>query len=212
MELSADNEYATDTLTVLREYLLQALPAAESDTHARRQLAAAEVVSLCFADRAQDGFSDTALYASFSRALWSIGDEAEARRILSDRVERGAIQHTLLELLGRIDTSALLWEAVVRGVVRHRTDWISADQRPVWVLDTTRLEPQVWDMELSWQPVVRRLVEELAPLWDTQFGRGALGVVASGRHAQDVHVYLANLIDHLESERNWLLKPQLMRL
>jgi len=201
-----------DAVTTLQEYLLQALPDADSDTTARRHGAAAEVVSMCYADRAQAGVSETALYASFSRALWSVGDTADARLILASHVEQRAIRDTLLELLSLLETSALLWESVVRGVVRHRSDWLSTDQRPIWVLDTERLTSDLWQMELTWPPAIRRLIEELAPVWDKPFGHGVLGVVMPSRHAQPVLLYLRKLMQHVADQRNWTATPQVLRL
>lgn len=174
----------------------------------------AHSVAVYCADDAARGIPSSYLNILLSRALWGVGETEIAEQVLTDHVEQRAIKETLKALLAVSEVSPMLWRAVVRGAVRKRSDWMSADADTLWVLDLTRVQTTPCDMELARFLTERTLLRALVPVWDVTDGAGALAV-RFGSSTDEVNERLSFARDILtrESEqRAWRAIPRVLHL
>lgn len=153
--------------------------------------------------------------AMIGRALWSVGQEREARRYLSSRLEQESSLDTLLHVLSLGEVEPLLWTSIVRGVIR-RGHWLSRGE--VWLLDLARLEADAHALELTVLRMARALIGALAVVWMPRSGQGTLGLslYADARTTSDLEsLWMACCARALEGEqrqRGWAARPDILRL
>ncbi len=174
----------------------------------------ARSVAVYCADDLRRGIPSTDLHVLLSRALWGVGATDTAEQVLTDHLEQRSIKMTLKALLSVSDVSPMLWRAVVRGAVRRRTDWLSADHMPLWVLDLERIHMAACDMELARFMTARILLRALAPVWDATTGHGALAVRGHDAPAQSPAIpsFCSDVLRHESRVRRWRAVPRVLRL
>ena len=173
----------------------------------------ARSVAVFCADDLRRGIPSTDLHVLLSRALWGVGATDTAEHVLTDHLEQRSIKKTLQALFSVSDVSPMLWRAVVRGAVRRRTDWLSADHMPLWVLDLERIHMAACDMELARFMTVRILLRALAPVWDTATGHGALAVRCRDEPPQSLAIpaFCRDVLRHESRIRRWRVTPRVLR-
>lgn len=153
--------------------------------------------------------------AMIGRALWSVGQEREARHYLTTRLEQESSLDTLLHVLSLGEVDPLLWMSIVRGVIR-RGHWLSRGE--VWLLDLARLEADAHALELTVLRMARALIGALSVVWTPHRGQGALGLslCADGRSTSDLEsLWVACCARALEGEqrqRGWAFRPDILRM
>jgi len=201
---------------VLSAHLLRELESRYTVSSSQRDVLrdVARGVAVYCADDAMQGIPSTDLHVLLSRALWGVGETEVAEQVLNDHLEQRAIKDTLKVLLAVSDVSPMLWRAVVRGAIRRRTEWISADRVPLWVLDVARIRMEPCDMELARFLTVRILLRALAPVWNATAGRGALALRygATSAEANDALAYCRAVLEREAADRGWQACPQVLRL
>lgn len=173
----------------------------------------AHSVAVFCADDLRRGIPSTDLQVLLSRALWGVGATDTAEHVLTDHLEQHSIKQTLKALLSVSDVSPMLWRAVVRGAVRRRTEWLSADDMPLWVLDLERIQRAACDMELARFMTARILVRALAPVWDATTGHGALAVRGfdAPPHSLAIPTFCRDVLRHESRIRRWRVVPRVLR-
>ncbi len=171
----------------------------------------ARSVAVYCADEVGRGVPSSELHALFSRALWGVGETSVARQVLDHHVDQRAIRETLQALLSVNEVSPLLWRSVVRGVIRRRTKWATADDVPLWVLDVMRLDTASCDMELARFLMVRTLLISLTPVWNASSGRGALAVRCgmASPEARNLLMLCRGVLARESEQREWRVVPRI---
>ena len=164
------------------------------------------------------------------RALWSVGEEKTARRLLEIQGRALNLSPTFVEAVRAPDVSMISWHILLST----RAVRTSALMRPLngtfWALDLERMVlPASTSLELLALNVVRKVIDQVASLWDHSQGRGLLGLrhantVAAGilgcpRHsakstalAADIRGQVRQRLQTLKSVRGWDETPQVMML
>ena len=164
------------------------------------------------------------------RALWSVGEEQTARRLLEIQGHALNLPATFVEAVWAPDISMMHWHILLAT----RAVRTSALMRPLngtlWVLDLERMVlPASTSLELLALNVVRTVIDRVAILWDHCQGRGLLGLrhvntVAAGmlgcpRHsaksmtlAADIREQVRQRLQTLKTARGWDETPQVIML
>ncbi|HOW97250.1 MAG TPA: hypothetical protein P5567_05470 [Kiritimatiellia bacterium] len=110
------------------------------------------------------------------------------------------------------------WRGLASRLYRS-AEWAGGDR--VWILDLGKVGGlPCYRLELLWFPVVRRLIEDMAELWDATGGHGVLGVVGgvpAGISGRALRRWRADLAGHgeavlarLRRQRGWAELPRLL--
>ena len=164
------------------------------------------------------------------RALWSVGEEQTARRLLEIQGHALNLPATFVEAVWAPDISMMHWHILLAT----RAVRTSALMRPLngtlWVLDLERMVLSAsTSLELLALNVVRTVIDRVAILWDHCQGRGLLGLrhvntVAAGmlgcpRHsaksitlAADIREQVRQRLQTLKTARGWDETPQVIML
>lgn len=113
-----------------------------------------------------------------ARALAAVGDRAAASAVLGVTTAWAGWSDTL----NLSDLPAPALHLLESGLVQAATSPILGGGTRV-ALDLRRLPVDAAGLELVYLPLVHRLTEAVAPLWDLAGGRGALVVKGCARHA-----------------------------
>ncbi|MBP7830220.1 MAG: hypothetical protein KA248_09915 [Kiritimatiellae bacterium] len=111
-----------------------------------------------------------------------------------------------------------VWRRLVSGLYRS-SDWAGGE--PVWILDLGRIAGLPGDrLELVWQPLLRRLLEDMAELWDSTDGLGVVAVRGGSpaglkgrtliRWRNELRGFGDSVLARLRRQRNWRVLPRLM--
>jgi len=133
-------------------------------------------VCCCGALRARTIKSDDLLLLT-SLALWGVGEDRAARRVLDRRSHGGPrAGEQFLSALSPAGRSPSIRAALASGLVKPSC-WVTQSGEVMWTLDLMRLRAEPSDVyELTFLPGIRQLLVNLAGLWDGAGGAGLLGL------------------------------------
>lgn len=117
------------------------------------------------------------------RALWSVGEEQTARRLLEIQSRSLNLPATFVEAVWAPDVSMMHWHILLSSRAVRTSSLTGTLNGTLWVLDLERMVlPVPTSLELLALNVVRNVIDRVASLWDHCQGRGLLGL----RHANTV--------------------------
>jgi len=179
----------------------------------------------------QDGGLPTEyLLLLIGRALWSVGEEKAARRLLEIQGRALNLPATFVEAVWAPDVSMIHWHILLSTRAVRTSSLSGALNGTLWVLDLERMIlPAPTSLELLALNVVRTVIDRVASLWDHCQGRGLLGLrhvntVAAGmlgcpRHsaksmalAADIREQVCRRLLALKTARGWDETPQVIML
>ncbi len=164
------------------------------------------------------------------RALWSVGEEQTARRLLEIQGHALNLPATFVEAVWAPDISMMHWHILLSTRAVRTSALMGPLNGTLWGLDLERMIlPASTSLELLALNVVRAVVDRVAALWDHCQGRGLLGLrhantVAAGmlgcpRHsaksmalAADIRNLCARRLQTLKPARGWDATPQVIML
>lgn len=111
-----------------------------------------------------------------------------------------------------------VWRRLASGLYR-RSDWAGGE--PVWILDLGRVSGLPGDrLELVWYPLLRRLLEDMVELWDSEEDGGLVGLRggaperlkgrALSRWRNELRGFGESVLARLHRRRNWPGRPRLI--
>ena len=240
----AADEYAEQALAA---YIADEIEPAEGDDQAtatayRRELAEAIAAFIrrqhpAFAASTPDGAisRNEGLPAEYlllliGRALWSVGEEQTARRLLEIQGRALNLPATFVEAVLAPDISMMHWHILLSTRAVRTSALMGPLNGTLWVLDLERMVlPASTSLELLALNLVRTVIDRVAVLWDHCQGCGLLGLrhvntVAAGmlgcpRHcaksmalAADIHAQVRRRLQTLKTARGWDETPQVIML
>jgi len=164
------------------------------------------------------------------RALWSVGEEKTARRLLEIQGRALNLPATFVEAVWTPDVSMLHWHILLSTRAVRTSSLTGALNGTLWVLDLERMVlPAPTSLELLALNVVRTVIDRVASLWDHCQGRGLLGLrhantVAAGMLgcprrsakstalAADIREQVRRRLQTLKTARGWDETPQVIML
>jgi len=164
------------------------------------------------------------------RALWSVGEEQTARRLLARQGHALNLPATFVEAVWAPDISMMHWHILLATRAVRTSALMRTMDGTLWVLDLERMVlPTAINLELLALNVVRIVIDRVAVLWDHCRGHGLLGLrhankVAAGmlgcpRHsakstalATDIRDLCARRLQTLKTDRGWEATPQVIML
>jgi hypothetical protein len=176
------------------------------------------------------GLPEEYLLLLIGRALWSVGKERTARRLLEIHAPALNLPAAFLEAVWAPDISMMHWHILISTRAVRTSSLTGALNGTLWVLDLERMVmPASTSLELMALNVVRAVIDRVAGLWDRCQGRGLLGIrhantVAAGmlgspRHsaksialAADIHAQVRGRLQILKTERGWNETPRVIVL
>ena len=213
------------TATAYRRELAEAIAA-----FIRRQHPAFADSSLDGAVSRNGGLPEEYLLLLIGRALWSVGEEQTARRLLEIQGHALNLPATFVEAVWAPDISMMHWHILLSTRAVRTSALMGPLNGTLWVLDLERMIlPASTSLELLALNVVRTVVDRVAVLWDHCQGRGLLGLrhantVAAGmlgcpRHsakstalAADIRDQVWRRLQTLKTARGWDETPQVIML
>jgi hypothetical protein len=213
------------TATAYRRELAEAIAA-----FIRRQHPAFAATSLDGAISRNGGLPTEYLLLLIGRALWSVGEEQTARRLLEIQGHALNLPATFVEAVWAPDISMMHWHILLSTRAVRTSSLMGPLNGTLWVLDLERMVlPASTSLELLALNVVRTVIDRVAVLWDHCQGRGLLGLrhantVAAGmlgcpRHsaksialAADIRELCARRLQTLKTARGWDETPQVVML
>ena len=213
------------TATAYRHELAEAIAA-----FIRRQHPAFAASSLDGAISRDGGLPAEYLLLLIGRALWSVGEEQAARRLLAIQGRALNLPATFVEAVWAPDISMMHWHILLSTRAVRTSALMGPLNGTLWVLDLERMVlPASTSLELLALNVVRTVIDRVAVLWDHCQGRGLLGLrhvnaVAAGmlgcpRHsaksralAADIHAQVRQRLQALKIDRGWDEMPQVIML
>ncbi|MFH1476534.1 MAG: hypothetical protein ABIH24_03450 [Verrucomicrobiota bacterium] len=176
------------------------------------------------------GLPEEYLLLLIGRALWSVGEEQTARRLLESQGRALNLPATLIEVVWTPDISMMHWHILLATRAVRTSSLTGTLNGTLWVLDLERMVlPASTSLELLALNVVRTVVDRVAGLWDHCRGRGLLGLrhadtVAAGmlgcpRHsakstalAADIYAQVRRRLQALKTDRGWDETPRVIML
>ncbi len=164
------------------------------------------------------------------RALWSVGAEPTARRLLARQSRALNLPATFMEAIWAPDISMLHWHILLATRAVRTSALMKTMGGTLWVLDLERMVlPKATNLELLALNMVRIVIDRVAVLWDHCHGHGLLGLrhankVAAGilggpRHstkstalAADIRDLCTRRLQTLKTDRGWEATPQVIML
>ena len=213
------------TATAYRRELAEAIAA-----FIRRQHPAFAASSLDGAIRRDGGLPEEYLLLLIGRALWSVGEEQTARRLLEIHAPALNLPATFVEAVWAPDISMMHWHILLSTRAVRTSALMGPLNGTLWVLDLERMVlPASTSLELLALNMVRTVIDRVAVLWDHCQGHGLLGLrhantVAAGmlgcpRHsaksmalAADIHAQVRQRLQALKTARGWDATPQVIML
>lgn len=213
------------TATAYRRELAEAIAA-----FIRRQHPAFAAAPLDGAISRNEGLPEEYLLLLIGRALWSVGEEQTARRLLQTQGHALNLPATFVEAVWAPDISMLHWHILLSTRAVRTSSLMGPLNGTLWVLDLERMVlPASTSLELLALNVVRTVIDRVAVLWDHCQGRGLLGLrhantVAAGmlgcsRHsaksmalAADIREQVRQRLQALKTARGWNETPQVIML
>lgn len=180
--------------------------------------------------RRNTGLPAEYLLLLIGRALWSVGEEQAARRLLQTKGHTLNLPATFVEAVLAPDISMLHWHILLSTKAIRTSSLTGALSGTLWVLDLERMIlPASTSLELLAMNVVQTVIDRVAVLWDHCQGHGLLGLrnvnkLAAGmlgcpRHnakslalATDIRDLCARRLQKLKSARNWQETPRVIML
>ncbi len=158
-------------------------PPAVGDGNARREVADAIAAFIrqdeedAGADPGRAGWPSAYLLMLLGRALWSLGDEPAARRLLDIRGRACALPAVCIEAVCAPDSSMVSWRLLLAARAVRDSGWTRAVTGAAWVLDLERLFRQAGvGLETAALTVLDAVLSRVAGVWDRSGGRGFLGL------------------------------------
>lgn len=149
----------------------------------RRQHPAFDALSPDGIVRRNGGLPTEYLLMLIGRALWSVGEEQEARRLLEIQGHALNLPATFVEAAWAPDISMMHWHILLSTRAVRTSVLKEALNGTLWVLDLERMVlPASSSLELLTLNVVRTVIDRVAVLWDHCQGHGLLGL----RHVNTV--------------------------
>ncbi|MDD5677694.1 MAG: hypothetical protein PHW60_06830 [Kiritimatiellae bacterium] len=213
------------TSTAYRRELAEAITA-----FIRRQHPAFAASSPGGAINRDAGLPTEYLLLLIGRALWSVGEDQAARRLLEIHAPALNLPATFVEAVWAKDVSMLHWHILLSTRAVRISPLTGALSGTLWVLDLERMVlPAPTSLELLALNVVRTVIDRVASLWDHCQGRGLLGLrhantLAAGmlgcpRHgaksralAADIREQVRQRLLTLKTARGWNDTPQVIML
>jgi len=213
------------TATAYQRELAEAIAA-----FTRRQHPAFADASPHGAIRRNGGLPAEYLLLLIGRALWSVGEELAARRLLEIQGRTLNLPATFVEAVLAPDISMLHWHILLSTRAMRTSSLLGSLNGTLWVLDLERMVlPASSSLELMALNVVRTVIDRVAVLWDHCQGHGLLGLrhvntVAAGmlgcsRHsakslalADEIHAQVRRRLQTLKTDRGWDATPQVIML
>ncbi|MBI2440507.1 MAG: hypothetical protein HYV35_03955 [Lentisphaerae bacterium] len=164
------------------------------------------------------------------RALWSVGAEQTARRLLAEQLHELNLPAAFMEAAWAPDVSLVHWYLLLSTRALRTSPLTPSAHEPLWVLDLERMiAPGSAGLELLAVTVVHTVIDRVAPLWDHCQGRGLLGLrhaktIAAGvlgvtRHsakstafANEIRAEVERRLAMLQAARGWNQSPQVIML
>lgn len=164
------------------------------------------------------------------RALWSVGEEKTARRLLEIQSRALNLPAAFVEAVWAPDVSMVHWHILLSTRAVRTSSLTGALKGTLWVLDLERMVlPDQTSLELLALTVVQTVIDRMAALWDHCQGHGLLGLrhantVAAGmlscsRHsakslalAADIRAQVRQRLQTLKTDRGWDEIPQVIML
>ena len=224
-EIEPAEDDGQTTATAYRHELAEAIAA-----FIRRQHPAFADASLDGAISRNGGLPEEYLLLLIGRALWSVGEEQTARRLLEIQGHALNLPATFVEAVWAPDISMMHWHILLSTRAVRTSALMGPLNGTLWVLDLERMIlPASTSLELLALNVVRTVVDRVAVLWDHCQGRGLLGLrhantVAAGilgcpRHsaksmalAADIRNQVCRRLQTLKLARGWDETPQVIML
>ncbi|MCX6992150.1 MAG: hypothetical protein NT011_03295 [Kiritimatiellaeota bacterium] len=224
-EIEPAVEDSQATATAYRHELAEAVAA-----FIRRQHPAFAASSPDGALSRNEGLPAEYLLLLIGRALWSVGEEQAARRLLEIKGHALNLPATFIEAVLAPDISMLHWHILLSTRAVRTSSLMRSLNGTLWVLDLERMVlPASTSLELLALNVVRTVIDRVAVLWDHCQGRGLLGLrhantVAAGmlgcpRHsaksmalAADIRDLCTRRLQTLKTDRGWDETPQVIML
>jgi len=196
----------------------------------RRQHPAFAVSPADGAGRRNGGLPAEYLLLLIGRALWSVGEEKTARRLLERHGRALNLPATFVEAAWAPDISIMHWHILLATRAVRTSALMESLNGTLWVLDLERMVlPASTSLELLALNVVRTVIDRVAVLWDHCRGQGLLGLrhantVAAGMlgcplHsaestalAADIRALCARRLQTLKTERGWDDTPRVIML
>lgn len=176
------------------------------------------------------GLPEEYLLLLIGRALWSVGEEQTARRVLEIHAPALNLPATFVEAVWAPDISMMHWHVLLTTRAVRTSALMESLNGTLWVLDLERMVlPASTSLELLALNVVRGVIDRVAVLWDHCQGRGLLGLrhantVAAGmlgcpRHsaksmalAAEIREQVHRRLQALQTDRGWHETPQVIML
>ncbi len=164
------------------------------------------------------------------RALWAVGEEQTARRLLTAQGRALNLPATFVEAVWAPDISMMHWQILLSTRAIRTSALMEPLRGTLWVLDLERMVmPTSTSLELLALNVVRTVIDRVAVLWDHCQGQGILGLrhantVAAGMlgcplHsakslalAADIRDQCTRRLQALQPIRGWTESPQVIML
>lgn len=177
-----------------------------------------------------EGLPAEYLLLLIGRALWSVGEEQAARRLMENQGRALNLPKTFVEAVVAPDVSLIHWHILLSTRAVGPSPLMDSLSGTLWALDLERMVPPApGTLELAAMNVVRTVIDRVAALWDHCHGRGLIGLrhartVAAGmlgcpRHsaksmalASDIRNLCAQRLLALKSARGWSETPQVIML
>lgn len=164
------------------------------------------------------------------RALWSVGEEQTARRLLARQGHALNLPSTFVEAAWAPDISIMHWHILLATRAVRTSALLKAADGTLWVLDLERMVPSASpNLELLALNLIRIVIDRVAVLWDHCRGQGLLGLrhankIAAGilgcsrpsaktkALADDIRDLCARRLQTLQTDRGWKTTPQVIML
>jgi len=223
--IAGEIEPAGDAATAYRRELAEAIAAFIRRAHPAFAEAPADG-----ARRRNGGLPEEYLLLLIGRALWSVGEEQTARRLLESQGRALNLPATFVEAVWAPDISMLHWHILLSTQAVRTSPLMGPLDGTFWVLDLERMVlPASTSLELLALNVVRSVIDRVAVLWDHCQGHGLLGLrhantLAAGmlgcpRHsaksmalAADIREQVRLRLQALKTTRGWAATPQVIML
>ncbi len=122
-----------------------------------------------------------------ARALWSVGAENAARRLVEDRRGELSFEPACADAAFVPDIPLARWWAVVSLKAVRPSKVFDSVSGGTWVLDLSRVvRPGGEGLELALFRLIGVILDDMAPLWDATRGCGILGLQHVGSAASSV--------------------------
>jgi hypothetical protein len=204
-------------------------PAGAAPRAYRREVAEA-MAAFIEEHHARGGLPSEYVLLLTARALWSLGEEQAARRLMAVRGRELSLPAAFADAALAPDAAVAHWHILLAARVLRPSPLAGVPAGALWVLDLERIvAPSPAGLELAALALVRAVLDRAAGLWDGAEGRGLLGlrharamaagILESPRHSAKSTALVAEIRDGcarqlqlIKHARGWRETPRVMVL